>query len=214
MEFDLKLILQIAGVCLGLLYLWLEYRASIYLWVVGLVMPLVHGFLYYKAGLYADMAMNAYYILAGIYGWIVWRNKPKKGKVFAIGHTPVGLIIPLTAICVAVFGIISFILVRFTDSTVPYWNALTGSMSVVALWMLSRKYVEQWLVWLVVDVISSCLYVYKGIPFTAGLYALYSVLAVAGYVRWRRTMRGETERSGSTNFLSRWRFGTQNRKNT
>ena len=134
---DWKLVLQIAGVVLGLLYLWLEYRADIRLWVVGLIMPLVHGALYYKAGLYADCSMQAYYVLAGLYGWI----------------------------------------------------AMTTAGSIVAMWMLSRKYVEQWLVWLAVDLVTVGLYLYKGIPLTAGLYALYSALAVAGYLRWKAKMR-------------------------
>ena len=86
---DWKLVLQIAGVVLGLLYLWLEYRADIRLWVVGLIMPLVHGALYYKAGLYADCSMQAYYVLAGLYGWIVWHNAPRrKAAADRIGHTP------------------------------------------------------------------------------------------------------------------------------
>ena len=70
-EVDIKLFLQIVGVVLGLLYLWLEYRADIRLWIVGLVMPVVHGALYYKAGLYADFSMQVYYVLAGLYGWAV-----------------------------------------------------------------------------------------------------------------------------------------------
>lgn len=183
---DWKLILQIVGVCLGLLYLWLEYKADIRLWVVGLVMPLVHGTLYYTSGLYADAAMNVYYVLAGVYGWVVWNNRPKKKKAFPISHTRVRLIAPLTAVFAAVFAAIYFVLVRFTDSTVPYWDAATTAASVVAMWMLSRKYVEQWLVWLAVDVVSCGLYIYKGIPLTAGLYGIYSALAVVGYLRWLR----------------------------
>ena len=72
----------------------------------------------------------------------------------------------------------------------PFWDSMTTAMSIVAMWMLSRKYIEQWGVWLVVDVITAALYIYKGIPLTAALYALYSVLAVVGYVRWRRIYRG------------------------
>jgi nicotinamide mononucleotide transporter len=78
------------------------------------------------------------------------------------------------------------VLVRFTDSTVPFWDSMTTAMSMIAMWLLSRKYLEQWLVWLVVDAITVGLYIYKGIPFTAGLYTLYTALAVAGYLRWRR----------------------------
>lgn len=226
---DWKLILQIAGVALGLLYLWLEYRADIRLWIVGLIMPLVHGALYYKAGLYADCSMQVYYVLAGIYGWIVWRNAPRKKAKAArnaaaagptdqtarsaeptagqaarntaaagqaarnaepaaaqIGHTPLRYAAGLIAVYAAAHAGIYFLLTRFTNSTVPFWDAMTTAASIVAMWMLSRKYVEQWLVWLGVDLITVCLYLYKGIPLTAGLYALYSGLAVAGYLRWRR----------------------------
>lgn len=245
---DWKLILQIAGVALGLLYLWLEYRADIRLWIVGLVMPLVHGTLYYKAGLYADCSMQVYYVLAGLYGWLVWRNAPHKkaraarsaaaagptdqtarsaepaagqnaratapadltagqaartaGNAAAeqnartarsaepaaarIGHTPLRYAAGLIAVYAAAHAGIYFLLSRFTNSTVPFWDAMTTAASIVAMWMLSRKYVEQWLVWLAVDLITVGLYLYKGIPLTAGLYALYSALAVAGYLRWRR----------------------------
>lgn len=257
---DWKLILQIAGVALGLLYLWLEYRADIRLWIVGLVMPLVHGTLYYKAGLYADCSMQVYYVLAGLYGWLVWRNAPHKkartagnaaaeqnartagsaepaaehdgqpdrtttaagqtarttGNAAAeqnartarnaepaaghdgqsdrsaepaavrIGHTPLRYAAGLIAVYAAAHAGIYFLLTRFTNSTVPFWDAMTTAASIVAMWMLSRKYVEQWLVWLAVDLITVGLYLYKGIPLTAGLYALYSALAVAGYLRWRR----------------------------
>ena len=86
----------------------------------------------------------------------------------------------------AAHAAIYLLLVHFTNSTVPFWDAATTAASIVAMWMLSRRQVEQWLVWLAVDVVTAGLYLYKEIPLTAGLYALYSALAVAGYLRWRR----------------------------
>lgn len=227
---DLKLILQIVGVALGLLYLWLEYRADIRLWVVGLVMPLVHGTLYFQSGLYADASMQVYYVLAGLYGWAVWHNARRRktaasvqttgitdtagtaetagtigntytagtagtaGTVDTVGtpealrisYTPLRRVPALAAVYLAAHAGLYFLLVRFTNSTVPFWDSLTTALCIVAYWMLSRKYVEQWLVWLVVDLITVGLYLYKDIPLTAGLYALYSALAAAGYLRWRR----------------------------
>ena len=183
-------VLQIIGATLGLLYLYLEYKVNIYLWVVGLIMPIVHGYLYFEKGLYADVGMNAYYILAGIYGWIVWRNrKPKGKKTYEISRMP--LLNWLYCGCVFIVAdvVITYILINHTDSTVPYADAFTTALSIIAMWMLSRKYVEQWLVWLVVDVVTTCLYFYKGIPISASLYALYSCLAVAGYMRWRKIMK-------------------------
>ena len=185
---ELKLLLQIVGVALGLLYLWLEYRADIRLWVVGLIMPCVHGTLYFTAGLYADSAMQLYYILAGVYGWLVWRNAPRKSsaeKSLTIAHTPLDWWPRL----VAVYAVLHFALYLFlrhlTDSTVPFFDAMTTALSVVALWMLSHKRVEQWLVWALVDALTVGLYLYKGIPLTAALYGLYTVLAFVGWQRWR-----------------------------
>lgn len=194
---DWKLILQLAGIALGLLYLWLEYRADIRLWVVGLIMPVVHGVLYYRSGLYADCSMQVYYVLAGLYGWAVWqRGRRQKnptarttGTAFAIARTPL-LQVPLLVGAYALVHVgIYWVLVHFTNSTVPFWDSFTTALSVVAMWMLSRKYAEQWLVWLVVDLTTVGLYCYKEIPFTAGLYLLYSALAVAGYLRWNRQIR-------------------------
>lgn len=186
---DWKLFLQIAGIILGLLYLYLEYKADIRLWIVGIIMPVVHGVLYYKSGLYADMGMNVYYVLAGLYGWIVWHNEPHEpDRKRTVSRTPAKTLLPLIAIFCAIFIAISYILITFTDSKVPYCDAFTTALSIVAMWMLSRKYLEQWLVWLVVDIVTCGLYIYKGIPFTTGLYGIYSVLAIVGYFRWRRLM--------------------------
>lgn len=186
---ELKWILQIVGVALGLLYLYLEYRADIRLWVVGLIMPLVHGTLYLKSGLYADSAMQLYYILAGLYGLWVWRRGGEQGgeqKPLKIGHTPARIWWGLAGAYLAIQGAIYLLLITFTDSTVPFWDSLTTALCIIAYWMLSRKYVEQWLVWLVLDAVTVGLYLYKGIPLTASLYALYTCLAFAGYRRWLR----------------------------
>ena len=188
---DWKLTLQIVGVALGLLYLWLEYKANIWLWVVGLIMPIVHGALYFRSGLYADFSMQLYYIAAGIYGLIVWGRGAKQSNhdTLKITSTPLAVWVAVAGVYALLHGAIYLFLVSFTDSTVPFWDSLTTALCIVAYWMLSRKYVEQWLVWLAVDVITVGLYLYKDIPLTAGLYALYSALAVAGYLRWRRMIK-------------------------
>ncbi len=186
---ELKLLLQIIGTLLGLLYLWLEYKANIWVWIIGAIMPLVHGVLYLTSGIYADAAMQLYYVAAGIYGLIVWRRAPKKKDDGIIKHTPRSWIVSLVAVYAVLHVAIYFFLTECTDSRVPVFDSMSTALSIVAMWMLSRKLVEQWLVWLVVDMISVGLYIYKGIPVTAGLYTLYCILAVVGYMRWRRVAR-------------------------
>lgn len=184
---DQELVLQIVGAVLGLLYLWLEYKANIWLWVVGAIMPMVHGVMFLNKGIYADAAMQLYNISAGIYGFFVWWLGSKRAnKRIDIQHTPKRWIFPLVATYLVLHAALYYVLNRFTDSGISFFDSMSTSLCIVAMFMLSRKFVEQWLVWLVVDMISVGLYLYKGIPITAMLYALYCVLAIAGYMRWRR----------------------------
>ena len=183
--------LDILGFVVRLVYLWLEYKASIWLWLAGIIMPAIDLFLYYKAGLYADFGMAIYYCLAGIYGFLAWKyfKSSNKKTEFPITRFPKKLIIPATAIALTLWAAIWWILIKYTDSTVPVADAFTTALSIVALWALSRKYAEQWLIWLVVDLVCCVLYVRKGIPFKASIYGLYSVVAVLGYRKWLRVLQ-------------------------
>ena len=181
--------LEIAGVVLGIIYLLQELKASRAMWITGMIMPLISLFVYFRAGLYADFAIDIYYFLIGIYGFIAWkRGTGKKKEDLPITRTPVKAILPLVLVFSVLFVAIGLVLQNWTNSTVPLQDSFTTSLSIVGLWMLARKWIEQWWVWFVVDAVSTALYIYKGIPFYAGLYALYTVLAVYGYFKWKRKM--------------------------
>lgn len=185
--------LEILGTAVGLLYLYLEYHASVWLWLAGIVMPVIYIFVYYDAGLYADAGISIYYLIASVYGWICWRmsGSHDSGQATEQGifHTPVRLVIPLALTAVILTVAIGMLLKELTDSTVPWADGFTTALSIVAMWMLAKKYVEQWLVWIAADVACSALYIYKGLYFTGGLYALYAAIAVAGYRKWLRMMK-------------------------
>ena len=176
--------LEIAGVIVGLIYLWLEYRASVWLWAASIVMPAIYIFIYAESGFYADMGINIYYLVASIYGWMAWLRRGDDGQPLKITHTPRKMILPLIAVGAIAMVVITYILLNYTDSTVPYGDSFTTALSIVALYMLARKQAEQWLVWLVVDAVSCALYISKGIHLTAALYGLYTILAWVGYRRW------------------------------
>ena len=182
--------LEIIGTIIGLLYLWLEYRASIYLWIAGIIMPAIYIFVYYKAGLYPDFGINIYYLLAAVYGWIIWKYGSKKQEKaeLPITRIPLKYLPPLTAVfIIALLGIV-WILINFTDSTVPWLDSFTTALSIVGMWMLARKYVEQWWAWILVDVVCCGLYIYKDLYFTSGLYGLYSIIAIFGFLKWKQMM--------------------------
>lgn len=189
---DFLLMLDVTATIVGLVYIWLEYRASIYLWIAGIIMPAIDIFLYYSAGLYADFGMAVYYTLAAVYGLLVWKFGKKKGQKdneeLPVTHIRRSLILPATITFLAAWGAIYVILTRFTNTDVPVTDSFANALSFIGLWALARKYLEQWIVWIVVDVVLSVLYVYKGIPFKAGLYALYVIIAIAGYFKWKKMM--------------------------
>ena len=173
---------------LGLLYIWLEYRASILLWFVGIIMPALDIYLYWSHGLYGDAGMAAYYTLAAVYGYCIWKfKKTRKQKLsLPIVFMPKKQYLPAALFFLAAWGITYFVLITWTNSTVPVLDSFTNALSFVGLWALARKYAEQWLFWIVVDAVCTILYVHKGIPFKALLYGLYVVIAVLGYNKWRK----------------------------
>lgn len=189
--------LEIFGTIVGLVYLWLEYRASIYLWIAGIIMPAIYIFIYYKAGLYADFGINIYYLIAAIYGWFFWMWGHRKEKTetanksieLPIVHAPWKYYLPLTlAFIISFFGI-AWILIKYTDSNVPWLDSFTTALSIVGMWMLARKYIEQWFAWILVDIVCCGLYIYKDLYFTSALYGIYSIIAIFGYFKWKKLMK-------------------------
>ena len=183
--------LDIFTTILGLLYIWLEYRAHIALWVIGIIMPALDVILYYQHGLYGDAGMAVYYTLAACYGLYIWMfKKTKKLKQqLPIIHMPRRLYLPAAVFFFVAWAVIYYVLITWTDSTVPLLDAFTNALSFVGMWALARKYLEQWFFWIVVDVVCTALYINKGIPFKAALYGLYVIIAVFGYLKWKQMVK-------------------------
>ena len=182
--------LDIFTTVLGLIYIWLEYRAHVALWVIGIIMPALDIILYWQHGLYGDAGMACYYTLAALYGLYVWKFRKTKNlkQELPISHMPKRQYLPATVGFFVAWGVVYYILITWTNSTVPVLDSFTNALSFVGLWALARKYLEQWLFWIVVDVVCCVLYIQKGIPFKAGLYGLYVLIAIAGYYKWKKMM--------------------------
>ncbi len=187
-------LLEIAGLAVGLAYLYFEYHANRLVWLMSVIMPMISLFIYYRKGIYADFAINIYYLVIAVYGYVAWTFgfKRKKKDPLPISHMPLKYYILAMAALIAIFSFLAWGLVNFTDSNVPYWDAFTTALSIVAMWMLARKYAEQWLAWFVVDAVCVGLYFYKGIYFYSVLYTVYTVIALFGYRKWLRLMRSSS----------------------
>lgn len=193
MTFDLAL--EITGFCMGIIYLWWEYHADPKVWLASVVMPAVSMWVYFSKGLYADFAINIYYLVMAAYGYVAWTRKAPggdaKGSVRRVSHTPLPVWGGVVAATAVLWVLIWWVLVRFTDSTVPVADAFTTALSIVGLWMMARKYAEQWLIWFVVDAVCCGLYLYKGLVFYCILYGIYTIISLFGYRKWLGMMKTE-----------------------
>ena len=142
------------------------------------------------------MGINVYYFFASIYGWIMWTKNRFSEEKNRISHTPTRFILLLSIIGISIFALIAFVLVRFTDSPVPYGDSFTTALSILGMWMLAHKYIEQWGIWFIVNIVSCVLYFWKDLYYTSALFAIYAVISVFGYFKWKRMMKEEEVKVG------------------
>ncbi|HDR50911.1 MAG TPA: nicotinamide riboside transporter PnuC, partial [Mariniphaga anaerophila] len=153
---------------------------------------------FFQSGFYADMGLQVYYVAISLYGWYYWlkggKTVTKAGKKqVAVTKTPRIILFYSLLVTIAIYGVLLYILLHFTDSTVPYMDSLTTALSITATWMLAKKYIEHWLIWIFVDIFSAGLYVYKELWPTVILFIVYTVMAVLGYREWKKDLIRKNE---------------------
>lgn len=184
--------LELTAALLGVVAIFLQIRINSFYWVVSILNVALYIWVYVSQKLYALMILMIYYVGMSIYGWIVWRFGDKHGESkhrLRITHTRLRTWIILVIITGISFLVISWVLYSFTDSATPILDGLVTALSFVATWMLARKKIENWLVWLVVDIISCHLYLNQKMYPTLVLYIILCVMAVIGYMAWKNKMK-------------------------
>lgn len=182
--------IELLGAILGILYIFFSIRQNILTWPTGLLTSILYVVVFFQAKLYADMGLQVYYVFISVYGWYFWLKgkKPKESGQVPVRRTNRKLRWILYLASVVLYVIILYILKNFTDSDVPFMDTLTTALSIVATWMLAKKYIGHWLIWIFVDALSAGLYVYKGLWPTVILFVIYTTMAVLGYIEWKKEL--------------------------
>lgn len=183
---------EITGTIFGLAYIIFSIKQHILTWPIGLITSVLYIYVFFVSKFYADMALQGYYVWVSIYGWYLWRKGPSSNtdkKTLKVTKTNGKMALVLLLVSVVLTVAIYFILSRFTDSPVPVGDAITTAFSIVATWMLARKKLEHWLLWVLIDAFSMALYIYKGLYATTILFGVYTIAAIIGYFEWRKTMK-------------------------
>lgn len=179
--------LELIGVITTIAYLILSIKQNIWLWVLGAVSSSFYIAIYFINKFYADMGLQGYYLVISIYGLAIWlSHKSKDGKSLPICKTTGRQWIPIAIATALLWGILYWALSTFTDSPVPVGDAFTTALAITATWMLTRKMIEYWLIFIVADIVSAALYINRDMQLTAILYAIYTIMAVVGYFEWRK----------------------------
>lgn len=186
---------ELLGAVLGIAYIFFSIRQSIFTWPVGLATSVLYVWVFFISKLYADMGLQLYYVFISLYGWYEWRHgsQTEKDGELKISRVTTTLGFTLSVVSLLLFLAIWFVLKNYTDSPVPLADALATSLSIVATWMLARKILEQWLVWIFVDAFSIGLFWYKNLMPTVALFVVYTIMAVAGFVEWKKQFAAEKE---------------------
>ena len=183
--------IEIIATGFGVLCVVLTIRRNIWCWPTGLIQVLLFIVIFYDAKLYSDLILHVIYVGMQLYGWHVWRNhgvQTEDGSIRVL-TMPRFKLVSWTVITAAGTLLLGAGMQRWTDASVPYGDAFTTVASLVAQYLLARKHLENWLFWIVVDVIAIGIYVQKSLLATAVLYSVFLVLAIIGYLTWRQKMR-------------------------
>ena len=183
-------IIEIIAATIGILYVWLELRASMWLWPVGIILPLFYIYISWESAVYGNVLVNIYYILACIYGWARWyRHRQEEREEEMIQHTSPrsgALALMITLLLHCSFW---YLFWHYMDSPFPFWDALATAVSFVGMWFLAKKEIETWYCWILSNVIYCLLYFYQGFIVTGLFFTIYTVIAVMGYFNWKKLMR-------------------------
>lgn len=181
--------LEAFGMLSGLVYIVLSVKQNIWLWPIGFATSFIYAIIFFRSTLYADMGLQIYYLVVSIYGWYHWikgKNKNTDSEKLQIS-----LLKPyqwfVSVIATVVFGLLFYIIMKnYTNASNPLADGMITSGSIVATWMLARKILDQWLVWIIVDGASIALFIVKGLYLTSFLTLIYTILAIWGYYKWRK----------------------------
>jgi len=171
----------------GVVNVYLVTRCSLWNWFFGITTVSLYAYIFFNTKLYADMGLQGVFLFFQFYGLYQWRYGSQEKKPLVMQIINYATCLSLALIAVVLFAGISFILKYNTDSTTIYADASITALSLIAQWMMSKKYLQHWLLWIVIDIISIGLYVSKTLYLTVLLYSIFMLLCIKGYYQWKET---------------------------
>jgi nicotinamide mononucleotide transporter len=181
-------VIELIAVAFGLVSVWSMKKESILAFPFGIVNVSIYAYICFVSKLYAYSGINIFYAVMSAYGWFVWARKNDQQETIRIARlSSKALFFNIFAI-VAFFIILRILLVHYTDSVVPDWDALTTAIYIVGMWLLAWKKIENWIAWIAGDIISIGLFAYEKLYFSSFQFLVFTIIAIFGFIEWRRKL--------------------------
>lgn len=177
-----------AATATAVLYVLFALRENVWCWSFGILSSALSVLLYYNQSLWYESVLNILYVVLGVYGWITWLSKKSDSTARPIVRISTGLWISVLLTGAGAGALMGFLSATYTTNTLPYADAMIASFSIVATWMTARKYLENWVLWIIVDAFAAGVYIYKGpeLYLFALLFIFYTMMSIAGYFAWKK----------------------------
>lgn len=191
--------LEVVAVIFGLLSVWFAKKVNILVYPTGIISVLIYVYICLNAQLYADMGINAFYFIMSVYGWYMWTRKVDDQK-----ERPITFNSKKDNIISVVFFVFSLVVImlllkffksdddQYWSTFIPYIDTFTTAIFIVGMWLMAMKKVENWIYWIIGDLISIPMYFYKGLIFTSFQFFIFLILAVLGYIEWKQKVKAES----------------------
>lgn len=177
---------EIIAFTFGVVSVWFEKQENILVFPTGLVNVTLTMYVCYHALLYGDMGINGYYFAMSFYGWYNWSRKKDDQKILVVSTNSTTENWQSVTLTAAVFLVLYFCLSNFTDTDVAFWDGLTTAFFITAMWLVTKKKIENWHYWIAGNLISIPLYFSKGLMLFSLQYLIFLGLAIAGLIAWKR----------------------------
>ncbi|MDX2196278.1 MAG: nicotinamide riboside transporter PnuC [Cytophagales bacterium] len=177
--------LEIAGSFTGIVCIYYNMRANIWGWAWGIVSIIIYAYIFYTLKLYADFGLQIIFLFVSIYGIYQWLHGNKENIIIVSKNTPIQNIISIL-FTVLIFFLICYLLQKYTDARSPLLDSFNTSLCITAQILLARKKVENWLFWIIADVLYTYLYICQTLYITAAFYSIITIMAVLGYIQWNK----------------------------
>ena len=177
--------IELIAVFFGLICVWAMKKESILAFPTGIINVLIYAYICFISKLYAYAGINIFYFVMSVYGWYNWMRHSENNEKIKITESTVRERILNAFAMVLFFVLLRILLARFTDSIVPTWDAITTAIYIIGMWLLARKKIENWILWIAGDFISIFLFAYEKLYFSSFQFLVFTIIAVLGYLEWK-----------------------------